>query len=173
MLKIKLGVFIYSLLLAFTNVDVTSSDYSLASLFKIERSKDANQILYDVNIKQTGDFDAKNPINVYWIKNTKGGKIEPLTWIQKKYAYGLKYLNVNDDFATFQFVSYNKMFFTLRKKKDNQFEVYTKYNGNLLKMDRIFIQLDGGSFWVPNITAVKVYAKNVKTGEDVIEVIKP
>ena len=65
------------------------------------------------------------------------------------------------------------MFFTLRKKKDNQFEVYTKYNGNLLKMDRIFIQLDGGSFWVPNITAVKVYAKNVKTGEDVIEVIKP
>ena len=167
-------MFILLSLLAFTNNDRSIvPNYSFASLFKIERSKDANQILYDVNIRETGQFDTNNPINVYWVKNTKGGKIEPLTWIQKKYAYGLKYLSINDDYASFRFVSYKKMIFTLRKKADNSFEVYTKHQGNLLKMDRIFIQIDGGTFWFPNITAIEIYAKNVKTGEQVIEIIRP
>ncbi len=110
---------------------------------------------------------------MYWRRNTEGGIIKPLTWIQQKYAYGLKFLNINEEFATFRFVSYSKLYFTLRKTKDNNFEVYTKYNDQVLKMNRIFIQLDGGTFWFPNITSVEIYAKNVSTGKDVIEIITP
>lgn len=172
-LKITLGIFVCVLLLGFTDVEVNVATNSFTSLFKIERSKDANQIFYDVNIDNSGALNSKNPISVYWRRNTEGGTIKPLTWIQKKFAYGLKFINVNDEYATFKFVSYDKMSFTLKKKKDNQFEVYTKYHGNLLKMERIFIQLDGGTFWFPNITSVEIYAKNVKTGENVIEIITP
>ena len=161
------------LFLAFTNPDKDSTYYTINSLFKIERSKDNNQILYDVNLDKSGHINRKNPINIYWIRNTEGGKIKPLTWIQQKFAYGLHFINVNKEYANFKFVSYNKMMFTLKRIKNNQFEVYTKHNNKLLKINRIFIQINGGSFWVPNITAVEIYARNMKTGKNVIETITP
>jgi hypothetical protein len=171
--KLVIGISIVLLTLGFNvpKAEITTS--SLSSLFKIERSKDNNQIMYDVNINELGLLDKINPINVYWVRNSEGGTIRPLSWVQKKFAYGLKFLDINDEYATFQFVSYDKMSFVLKKKKDNGFEVFTKHKGNLLKMNRIFIKLNGGTFWFPNITAVEVYAKNLNTGEDVIEIIKP
>ncbi len=171
--KFILGGLVCTILLAFTDPEIDVITNPVHSLFKIERSKDNNQIFYDVNVDNAGILNDEKPISVYWRRNTEGGTIKPLTWIQQKFAYGLKFINVNDEYATFKFVSYDKMFFTLKKKKDDQFEVYTKYNGKLLKMNRIFIQLDGGTFWVPNITAVEIYAQDMKTGKNVIEIIKP
>jgi len=159
-------------LFAFSKAEYGDSN-TLTSLFKIERSKDINQIFYDVNINKDGNFDTENPINIYWIRNTDEGKIKPLTWIQKKYAYGLKYLKIDADYAIFRFVSTKQMYFTLKKTKDNHYEVYSKYKNQLLNINRIFIQLEGGTFWFPNITAVEVHAKNVTSGEDVIEIITP
>lgn len=160
------------LFFAFKQSNIGDSN-TLTSLFKIERSKDNNQIFYDVNLNKSGDFDKNNPINIYWIKNTEGGKVKPLTWIQKKYAYGLKFLNINDDFVSFRFVSSKHMYFTLTKTKDSNYQVFTKYKNQLLNVKRIYIKIDGGTFWFPNITAVEVYAKNMETGKEVIEIITP
>ena len=171
-IKLIAAIFVCTFLFAFSKENIGDSN-TLTSLFKIERSKDNNQIFYDVNLNDMGGFDNENPINIYWIKNTDGGKIKPLTWIQKKYAYGLKFLKINDEYATFRFVSTKEMYFTLKKTNDNHYEVYTKYRGNLLNVNRIFIQIDGGTFWFPNIKSVEIYAKNVKTGEDVIEIYTP
>ncbi|MGB0882645.1 MAG: DUF4833 domain-containing protein [Vicingaceae bacterium] len=171
-LKSTLLIGTSALLFAFSHSNSGSSN-SLTSLFKIERSKDNNQIFYDVNLNSEGMFDSENPINIYWIRNTEGGKVKPLTWIQKKYAYGLKFLKISDDYATFRFVSSKQMYFTLKRNNNNHFEVYSKYKDQILNINRIFIQIDGGTFWFPNITAVEVYAKNIKTGEDVIEIITP
>lgn len=171
-LKLITAVLICLLLFAFSKAEYGDSN-TLTALFKIERSKDRNQIFYDVNINKAGNFDTENPINIYWIKNTEGGKIKPLTWIQKKYAYGLKFLKIDADYATFRFVSTKQMYFILTKTKDNHFKVYSKYKGQLLNIERIFIQMDGGSFWFPNIKTVEVYAENVKTGEAVIEILTP
>ena len=165
-------IFLCVFLFSFSKSEYGDSN-TLTSLFKIERSKDNNQIFYDVNINSIGNFDTENPINIYWIRNTEGGKIKPLTWIQKKYAYGLKFLNIHDDYATFRFVSSKQMYFTLKKDNQNHFEVYSKYKDQILNINRIFINIDGGTFWFPNITSVEVYAKNVITGKDVIEIITP
>ena len=172
-LKITSVLVLSIFILGFSNIKTNVSINPLSSLFKIERSKDNNQIFYDVNITDSGVLNNKTPINVYWRRNTEGGVIKPLTWIQQKYAYGLNFINVNEDSATFRFVSYKKLFFTLKKTKDNHFEVYTKCNNQILKMNRIFIKIEGGSFWFPNITAVEIHAKNIKTGKDVVEIITP
>ena len=140
-------------------------------LFKIERSKDANQIFYTVNTDEAGNLDY-NPITIFWIKKTKKNRIEPLTWIQKKYAYGLKYLQCDNKCALFQFVSYDKANFIL-KKTDQEYKVYTKMNDRVLEVERIYVHIDGGTFWVPNITQVELFAQDLKTGEAVVESIQP
>lgn len=142
-------------------------------LFKIERSKDANEIFYDINSTLSGKLNTENPIQVYWIKHAEKAQAEPLTWIQEKYSYGLKFLKVSENEAEFQFVSYNKRNFFIKKLERNVFKVFTISEKKLVEVNRIFIQIDGGTFWLPKISRVELHATNVKSGAKTIEIINP
>lgn len=142
-------------------------------LFKIERSKDANEIFYDVNLDSKKNIDISNPLNIYWIKHTANGKIEPLTWIQQKYAYGVEYLSKSKNTAEFQFVSYNKRQFQIKTDSKGDFKVFTKSKNKLVIVNRIFIQIDGGTFWFPTISRVELHTQDIQTNEKSIEIINP
>ncbi len=143
------------------------------SLFKIGRSKDANEIYYEVKTNPDGSLDIKDPIQIYWIKYTKNNTIEPLTMVQQKFAYGLKFLETTPEKAEFQFVSYSKRTLLLRKNSNGNYGVFTEVDGREMELERVFIQIDGGTFWFPKITRVEVHAKKAEAGELVVEVIRP
>jgi hypothetical protein len=144
-------------------------------LFKIGRSRDPNEILYSVNFDQTGKPDKSNPIEIYWIKRTNNNKVEPLTWIQSKYAYGIKIINElkNEDEIYFQFVSYDKRTFILKKNEENCYKVFTVSGGREVEVSRIFIQIDGGSFWLPYVSRVELHIKEPGSGKLAMETINP
>lgn len=150
-------------------------------LFRIGRSRDVNEIMYDINLTKEGKPDKSNPITIYWIKRTGNGRLEPLTWIQKKYAYGIKYLDINSPETyndsgseiNFQFVSYDKRTFTLKKDEKGQYKVFTLSQNKEIKITRIFVQIDGGSFWMPYISSVELYGLDNLNNIIVIETIHP
>lgn len=141
--------------------------------FRIERSKDANQIFYDINITSENKLNQENPIKIYWVKHTNKGKIESLTWIQQKYAYGLKYLKKSETGAVFQFVSYSKRSFLITKDITGVYNVITTVKDQPVQVDRIFIQIDGGTFWFPKISRIELHAKDMETNQKVTEIIIP
>lgn len=143
------------------------------SLFKIGRSKDANEIFYEVKTMRNGALDLKEPIKIYWIKYTDNNAIEPLTLVQQKFAYGLKFLEVTPEKAKFQFVSYSKRTLTLRRNNAGIFGVFTEVDGKEVELERVFIQIDGGTFWFPKISRVEVHAKEAEANQLVVEVIRP
>lgn len=143
------------------------------ALFKIGRSKDANEIYYTVKTTTEGNLDLSEPIGIYWIKFTKNGAVEPLTSIQNTFAYGVKFLNISPGKADFQFVSYSKRIFSLHKTKAGYFSVFTTTNGAEVEVERIFIQIDGGTFWLPKIPKVELHARIPEGGDPVVEIIKP
>ena len=57
-------------------------------LFKIERSRDADEVYYEVNTLADGTLDTDNSIRIYRVKHTENGQTELLTKIQKSLAYG-------------------------------------------------------------------------------------
>lgn len=148
-------------------------DSNNSTLFKIGRSKDANEIFYEVKTTADGFLDVDEPIKIYWIKYTKNGKTEPLTKIQKHLAYGLKFLDVTSEKADFQFVSYSKRTLKLQKNANGKYGVFTEVDGVEVELDRVFVQIDGGTFWFPKITRVEVHAKIPKENRLVVEVIRP
>ena len=172
---IILGAFIW---LSHSSFQVSSEeppDYDNSPLFIINRSRDANEIWYSINSDQNGQINDEKPIQAFWVKKEKNDRIEPLTWIQKKYAYGVKVLGAdlkNVDKWKFQFVSYSKRSFIL-KKKDGQYKVFTTSNGKEIEVTRIFVQIDGGSFWVPTISYVKLIGVCPQTHKVVTEIITP
>jgi hypothetical protein len=142
-------------------------------LFKIERSKDANEIFYDINLEKTGTLSITEPIYPYWRRQTEGGAIKPLTWIQQHYAYGLEYIYSSENYAKFHFVSYKKRDFVLKKDSSGDFKVFTQLNNKEVEVNRIFIQIDGGTFWVPKISKVELHTNDPVTNKNIVEIIKP
>jgi hypothetical protein len=143
-----------------------------ATLFYIERNRDSNQIRYDLNLDARGDLVQDEPIIAYWIKNAEQGQREPLTWIQQKLAYGLRFVNVEKRKAEFQFVSYkNAKLYLL--KEDDGYEVYLQMDTIRITIQRIFVQIEGGSFLVPTIPYVNVFGKDPSTHSDKLLTIEP
>lgn len=142
-------------------------------LFKIERSKDANEIFYDINLEKTGTLSITEPIYPYWRRQTEGGAIKPLTWIQQHYAYGLEYIYSSENYAKFHFVSYKKRDFVLKKDSSGDFKVFTQLNNKEVEVNRIFIQIDGGTFWFPKISKVELHTNDPVTNKNIVEIIKP
>lgn len=166
---LNIAIVIFSLIF-FSSFENPVENYTL---FKIGRTKDANEIFYTINLSKNGNLDSENPISVFWLKKTNGNKTEPLTWVQKKYAYGLKIIEKSEESAIFQFVSYNKRTFELKKNREGKFKVYTLSGDKLVEVNQIYIHLDGGSFWFPIISQVDLISNNPLTKEKVIETIKP
>ncbi len=172
----KVKIFIYFILFSLVSSAFiypggsfhTTGNYKL---FKIDRSRDLDVIMYDVNLNRKGELDKFTPINIYWIKNTEKGNIEPLTGIQKKFGYGLKFISITDNMADFQFVSYFDRVFKLRKTDNNQFRVYTISNNKKVEVQRLYVQFEDNSFWFPTITSIELYGIDTDNGNPVFESI--
>ena len=116
----------------------------------------------------------EEPINMYWVKNTDGGKKEGLNYAQKKLAYGLKYVKKEDDEIKFQFVSYGKRTFILRKLKGkSEYNVITYLNNKTVIVNRIYIHITGGTYFVPKIAYLQLYWKDAYSDKEGIEKVIP
>ena len=166
-LIIRIILFMITLLMS-NNVNSQSKG---ELLFTIGRNSDANIIMYSLNTKDD-KLDQTNPIAIHWLKKTEKNAIKPLTWVQNNYAYGIKYITNTDSLARFRFVSIEDKTFELRKDKEGAFKVYTAYDGAEVMLDRIFVHIEGGTFLMPNVDRVEMYAFG-KDKKSCVEVIKP
>lgn len=58
-------------------------------LFAIERSKNANIVVYDVQL-QAGRYDTREPVSAYWLMKAEKGQREELNLVEKTQAYGFE-----------------------------------------------------------------------------------
>jgi hypothetical protein len=166
-------LFLLFIILVTNNVVAIEPVPTESILFKIGRSKDANEIFYSLNVDKNGKLDKEHPINIYWIKRTGTEKKEPLTWIQNTYAYGVEFIFKDAENAAFHFVSYKQKTFYLKRNSSGEFSIFTFAQNREIELDRIFIQIDGGSFWFPTISRVELHARSSNAQSHIAEVIHP
>ncbi|MBN2807678.1 MAG: DUF4833 domain-containing protein [Prolixibacteraceae bacterium] len=150
----------------------SNSSVDKAPLFKIARNRDANEIWYFANYHLDGTLNKDHPVDVFWLKKTAQNKTEPLTWIQNRLAYGVKILKTDRNSVEFQFVSYPKRTFVMKPYNHN-FQVFTTSNNREVIVERIFINISGGTFMLPEISQVELYGIDPETGIKTLEVIRP
>ena len=157
----------------YTNPDQTEKLAGDYNLFKIDRSRDPDIVLYDVNVDSQGNLDTTMPISVYWKKFNEKGTFKPLTGIQKKFGYGIKFQNIDEHSAVFKFVSSLERMFELRKSGDDDYRVYTYAEGKKVEVKSLFIQFEDDSFWFPEISRIELVGIDVAQGGLITESIIP
>jgi hypothetical protein len=140
-------------------------------LFFIQRDPNINTLIYELNIKN-GALNEEDPVHVFWIRYAEKGQHDDLNYIQRNFAYGIKSKMINKESYEIHFVSYKKKTMYLRKSSDNKFYVFTDINKKQAILKQVFIRVNGGSFWVPNIEYVELKGIDPSTGVEVVERMK-
>lgn len=142
-------------------------------LFYVQRTPNANTIVYDINIGNNGKPDPEAPVKVYWIKYAERGQREELNYIQRKFAYGINAKPLNNGAYDIRFVSYKKFPLTLMKASDGKYHIFAFISQKPAILDHIFVKIEGGTFWFPNVQYVEVKGTDPKTGREMVERFKP
>lgn len=141
--------------------------------FYVQRTPNTNTIMYELNIKN-GVLDEHNPVHVYWIRYADQGQTQELSYIQRKFAYGVKVSKLAEDKFKLLFAAYDKIPFYLMKSTAGIFHTYVELDGKMMVLNRLYIRIDpGGTFWAPNVKYVEFKGLEVASGKEMIKRINP
>jgi hypothetical protein len=139
-------------------------------LFYLQRDPNTNTVIYQLNVDRAGHLIEDEPVNVFWLRYDEHGERKDLNFIQRKFAYGLTAEKLAADKYELKFAAYNKVrFFLLKSPTDKAFHVYTTIGGKQLQLERVFLRIEGGTFWVPNVKYIEFKGLSTATREPVAE----
>ncbi|SFE01786.1 Phosphatidylglycerophosphate synthase [Chitinophaga sp. CF118] len=142
-------------------------------LFYMQRTPNINTIIYDLNIQKDGTLDKDDPVNVYWIRYADGGEKKDLNYIQRKFAYGIKVKSLGNEKYDIRSVAYTKKQMFLMKSATGDYHIYTKINNTMAILSRIYLQIEGGTFWFPNVVYIEMKGIDPVSGKEIKEQFKP
>ena len=133
------------------------------SLFYINRTKNTNAIVYEVNKTADGKIDVDDPVKVYWIRYASDSTTEELNTIQRTYAYGVHAKPMKDMNNSFvlQLVAYKKKnIFLMPIPNTNRYAALMSINGKMAELKRIFVSISGGTFWFPKVDYIELTGRD-------------
>jgi len=126
-------------------------------LFYLQRDPNINTIICELNVGSDGDVIKDKPVSVYWIRYDEKKEKKDLNMIQRKFAYGIDSKEIGKDKYKLRFVSHKKLpMYLQRSATDKKFHVYVTVNQKKIQVERIFLRIEGGSFWLPNVKYVEI-----------------
>ncbi|TKC57698.1 DUF4833 domain-containing protein [Pedobacter hiemivivus] len=142
-------------------------------LFYLQRDPNTNTIICELNVDKNGEVIEKDPIKVYWLRYGEEGEKEDLSYIQRKFAYGIQAKAIGDDQYELRFVSHKNLpMYLMKSAEDKKYHVYVTVNKKKIQLERIFLRIQGGSFWLPNVKYVELKGINTANKTPIIERIK-
>lgn len=146
------------------------------SLFYLQRTINSNTVVYEINRNKNGEINLNEPVKIQWIRYASDSTFEPLNYIQRTFAYGLETKLIDSVKKSFviHFVSYKeKPLFLLKSPHDNNYHVFVHINNKLSVLEKVYVKIDGGTLWLPEIQYVEITGKSPATSEIVSEKIRP
>jgi hypothetical protein len=141
-------------------------------MFVIERSTNANIVVYDANRGTDGQFVASDPVIVYWLMKAQQGQREELNLIERKEAYGID-VTPGKSPGTFDMAlkadSKKAMTVALRKGCG---VVLTQIGGKQAILRRLFVQ-SKEELIRPKVEYIDFFGEDASTGAQVTEKYKP
>ncbi|MFB6305374.1 MAG: DUF4833 domain-containing protein [Flavobacteriales bacterium] len=144
-------------------------------LFFIQKNANTNTVVYQANIKENGELNKNDPINVFWKRyKKKDGKKAELGFMEKKFAYGIEAQRSNKKKGAYELelVSYDDRKMYMYKNNKGQYVVTTRIDGVDAQLERIFLNIKKGTLSFPEVKYIGLYGKHFLTGSEVYEKVE-
>jgi hypothetical protein len=139
-------------------------------LFRIERSKNANVVLYETKTTPTGELSTDEPLTASWLLLANGGKREALSFFERRMAYGFDVKPAREGFeVSLKALAQRQL---LLRRNGPCFAAVSTIAGHAAILQRIFVKTDEGPL-VPDVLSVELFGVDAATGEARYEKIVP
>jgi len=138
-------------------------------LFSLQRSKDANTIIYEANVNAGQHLDPSKPVAVYWIRYAERGQRENLTQVQWQMAYGYRH-KPSSESGAYDICLNAFPQRPLRIAYHNGKPVaLLLINGKRACLQSVFVQVDSKAHLIPRVKFIELHGTDVLTNKSVHE----
>lgn len=139
-------------------------------LFRIERSKNANVVVYEAKAGKDTALDKRDPVSASWILLAKNGERESLGFFEKAFAYG---------FDVKLAAGAESAVLTLKALKGRTLKVVKRgerlaavgwIGGSEAVLERVFVTTDERGA-VPKVTSIELFGADALSGARLTEKI--
>jgi len=139
-------------------------------LFRIERNKNANIVVYDAMVDTAGNLVEKDPVDVYWLKLAEDGERKGLKGIEKRMAYGFKEKEREGNVLIIEMVADIGRLITI-EPKEGEYRALIRINGRQAVLEKVFIFADDG--FIPSVEYIELFGTDSETGEEAYQKFLP
>ena len=134
-------------------------------LFYIQKSFNTNAVVYTLNIDE--------PINVFWRRYQEQGQKRELKYVEKTFGFGVKsdFLKDRPNTVEFTIVALKKLKLFATVDTKGKPTVATTINGKPSYIEKVFITAEHTKL-LPEVFAVELFGKEIKTGKYIYERIE-
>ena len=138
-----------------------------SSLFNIEKSSNANYVVYEVNLS-----NPSNPVHPYWVMKAEDGHYEELNNLERTEAFGVTITSRNTTALQFEIAAFPSHPITVQINPQTKapYALMNIFGGEKVLVD-VYVHVSG--FLVPTVSQVDVTYRDSLTGPIQKQSFKP
>jgi Domain of unknown function (DUF4833) len=134
-------------------------------LFYIQRSTNANTVVYAAKRDANGAIDSDTPVEGFWRWFNVDGAKKPLNFIERMMAYGVKNSHVAPGRPiTFQITSLPERTLTLDMDKDHHPEALIQIGTHTARLVYVYLNVVEGGL-MPKVPSLDIFAVDKSSGK--------
>lgn len=146
-------------------------------VFYLQRSNNPNTVIYAANLGANGWIDRANPVQVYWRTYNDQGEKKRLSFLERRFAYGMKYRRNSASGRPVRFtanlVSLPSRKIDIAQPGPGEVTASLPISGTPAELVCVYVEWKAGSGIIPKILHVDIVGKDISTGRRVVERIRP
>jgi len=153
--------------------DYPSPDESEQGMvFYVQRSLNANTVVYAARLTAEGRLDPEQPIEAYWRVYERGGRRSQLDWKEQRLAYGVQW-------EPHQHAGYRVHIVSRKERQAHLFQdafgalrLVGLVSGRQAHLSCAYVQLEDDRATIPSVRYVDLYGRDLETGDFLHERIR-
>ena len=138
-------------------------------LFYVQRSPNANTVIYAAKLDAQGNFDSRGPVEAFWRKFNIDGSKQPLNFMERMMAYGVK-VNARKagESVTFTIASLPQRKLSLGWDAQHHPQATMTIGSRVVKLAYVYLHVVEGGL-MPSVPELDIFGTDLANGKAVHE----
>jgi hypothetical protein len=136
-------------------------------LFYVQRSPNSNTVIYAARLDASGALDRREPVEAFWRKFNIDGSKQPLNFIERNMAYGVKMGRAKDS-PTFSIAALPERQITVTLDASKRPQALMQVGTHTIKLAYVYLKVVEGGL-MPEVPVVDIFGTDIATGKAIHE----
>ncbi len=138
-------------------------------LFYVQRSPNANTVVYTARLDAKGNFDSRTPVDAFWRKFNIDDSKQSLNFIERMMAYGVRLsANKAGQPVTFTIAALPQRTLTLGWDSQHRPQATMQIGSHTVKLVYVYLQVVEGGL-LPDVPSLDIFGTDIASGKAIHE----